>query len=139
MSDKQDDSKTVKQVLDQHADQLPDHVKSKLAEVRQKALLAAKAASTQETTPAANDSDWVKPVLALAACVCLVVPLYLSGLLDGDAKQESMPTLANAPLNGQNDELDIQQEMIELAVLNDDDLEVVENLEFALWLLEQEA
>lgn len=138
MSNKQDDSKTVKQVLDQHADQLPDHVKSKLAEARRKALLAAETGTAPKE--AANDSDWIKPVLALAACVCLVVPLYLSGLLGVDSEQqEAMPTLANADVNGQNDELDIQQEMIELAVLNDDDLEVVENLEFALWLLEQEA
>jgi hypothetical protein len=142
----------IKHQLDAQADNLSQPIQDKLAAARKQALLQAKrhnAASVKSTgqpeksQPAANDTQWLKPLLALAACVCLVVPLWLSGVVSvntADVKQQMALANPTQPSNLSPVETEMEQHsvLLELASLNDDELELVENLDFALWLLQQE-
>ena len=139
----------IKHRLNQQADNLSQPIQDKLAAARKQALLQAKlrteAGSHGLEKQAGNDHQWVKPLLALAACVCLVVPLWLSGVVDFNAKavkQEIALANPSQPSNLSLEKLESEMEqhsvLLELASLNDDELELVENLDFALWLLQQE-
>lgn len=142
----------IKHQLDAQVDNLSQPIQDKLAAARKQALLQAKihnAASvkstdqSEESQPAANDTHWLKPLLALVACVCLVVPLWLSGVVSmntTDVKQQMALANPSQPSNLYLVETKMEQHsiLLELASLNDDELELVENLDFALWLLQQE-
>lgn len=140
----------IKHQLDVQADNLSQPIQDKLAAARKQALLQAKisaAASMKHTEQpetaetAANDRQWLKPVLALAACVCLVVPLWLSGVVSvntSDVKQQIALANTSQPSNLSITDIEQHSVLLELASLNDDELELVENLDFALWLLQQE-
>ena len=141
----------IKHQLDKQANNLSQPIQDKLAAARKQALLQAKISAEAglqgkaglET--AANDQQWLKPLLALAACVCLVVPLWLSGVVNvdpADVKHEIALANPAQPSNLSPGKVELEMEqhsvLLELASLNDDELELVENLDFALWLLQQE-
>lgn len=137
-----DINEKIKHQLDAQAENLSQPIQDKLAAARKQALLQAKISTA---TQAANDRQWLKPLLALAACVCLVVPLWLSGVVNFNAKavkQEIALANPSQPSNLSLGEVETEIEqhsvLLELASLNDDELELVENLDFALWLLQQE-
>ncbi len=110
--------------LDESLKNLPDSVQAKLAAARQKALLVSQQPAKEQ--PSKDQEDhWHKPMWAIAASVCLMLPLWYA-----------MNT-TNSPLPLQSTSLTSVDIMFTLAELDDDEMEVVDNLEFALWLSEQ--
>ncbi len=113
----------MKRQLDESIESLPDSVTRALQASREKAL---QAASTQPKL-----QSWQKPIWAMAATICLVVPLWY-----GLPGTEPEP---NSPLLTKSTNLDALELMSTMAELNEEDMELVENLDFALWLIEQQA
>ena len=118
MTEKKDLAAQAKQVLEGSAQALPEHVQKKLAAARKKALLA----HQTKQHVAATRITWTKEFMALAACVSLIVPIWL-GLSTSQTDDLLEP---------QGVEL-----MISFAQLDDEEWELVDDLEFALWLSEQ--
>lgn len=118
MTEKNDLAAQAKQALEGSAQALPEHVQKKLAAARKKALLA----HQTKQHVAATKMTWSKELMAVAACVCLIVPIWL-GLSTSQTSDLLEP---------QGLEL-----MISFAELNDEEWELVDDLEFALWLSEQ--
>ncbi|MEH6346106.1 MAG: DUF3619 family protein [Bermanella sp.] len=149
--------KQVKAQLDESLDAISDEVLNKLAAARQRAvtLLAqkgAKIASQQPTKPdnvislaklfVQKPAQWSKPAWAMAASVCLMVPIWY-GLNNtqspGDlalygTNEQSQPM--DSPFIAQSTSLTALDIMTGLADLDEDELEILEDLEFALWLNE---
>ncbi len=113
--------KSINKALDESLDSLPSSVRAKLAASRQKAVLISK------QPPKEQDSQWSKPMWAMAASVCLMLPLWYS------------LNTTNSPLALQSTSLTSVDIMFTLAQLDEDEMEVVDNLDFALWLSEQGA
>jgi|GEM_PF-2510524 len=141
----------VKHSLDASVQGLPESVRDKLAAARHKALQAAVA----NKAPAGNvtgihskasqkqTSQWSKPVWAMAASLCVMVPLwYASQNLTGPTGQVELAALdistTGSPLSAQSTTLSALDIMSTLAELDDEEMELLDNLEFALWLSEQE-
>jgi len=118
MTEKNDLATQAKQALNDSTQALPEHVQNKLAAARKKALLAHQTKQHVKAT----GITWTKEFVALAACVCLIVPIWL-GVSTLQTKELLEP---------QGLEL-----MISFVELNDDEWELVDDLEFALWLNEQ--
>ncbi len=142
----------VKQSLDASVEGLPKSVRDKLAAARHKALQAAAAnkAPSGKVTAIGNAKaspkqakQWSKPVWAMAASLCVMVPLwYASQNLTGPTDQVELVALdvstIGSPLSAQSTTLSALDIMSTLAELNDEEMELLDNLEFALWLSEQE-
>ncbi len=118
MTDKNDLSTQAKQALDESVKTLPDHVQSQLAKAREQALLAHK--EKGQVLP--FNGHWSKELIALAACVSLIVPIWF-----GLSSYQS-----NTVMEPQGLEL-----MVSLAEMDEEEWELVDDLEFALWLNEQ--
>lgn len=103
----------AKRALDQSEQQVPDSVRAALAEARSKAL--AQAAPRPK-------SNWLTPSLAAAASTVLALGIWFA---------TQGPTV-NAPL-------DSMELMVSLAELDETEWELVDDLEFAIWLSEQES
>lgn len=112
MSSKYDLNEQVKQALDESARALPEHVEIKLQQARKKALNAANQSS----------ANWSKTFVALAACISLIVPLWLGF---SSHNTEDMVEIQSLDL------------MVSLAEIDEEEWELVDDLEFALWLNEQ--
>ena len=118
MTDKNDLSTQAKQALDESVKTLPDHVQSQLAKAREQALLAHK----EKGLVLPFNGHWSKELIALAACVSLIVPIWF-----GLSSYQS-----NTVMEPQGLEL-----MVSLAEMDEEEWELVDDLEFALWLNEQ--
>ena len=103
----------AKRALDQSEQQVPDSVRAALAAARSKAL--AQAAPRPK-------SNWLTPSLAAAASTVLALGIWFA---------TQGPTV-NAPL-------DSMELMVSLAELDETEWELVDDLEFAIWLSEQES
>lgn len=112
MADKHDLKSQIKAVLDKSESELPDSVQAKLAEARSQALLAKEK----------SNQTWTREWVAMAACVALVVPIWFG--------MKSTTPERLIPASG----LDL---MVSFAELDDEEWELVDDLEFALWLSEQ--
>jgi len=141
----------VKHSLDASVEGLPASVREKLAAARHKALQAAAAnkAPTRNVTGIHSKASqqqakqWSKPVWAMAASLCVMVPLwYASQNLTGPTDQLELVALdistTGSPLSAQSTTLSALDIMSTLAELDDEEMELLDNLEFALWLSEQE-
>ena len=115
MSDRiteKDIARQAKQALDESEQQVSDSVRAALAEARAKAL--SHAADKRKT-------NWLTPSLAAAASTVLAVGIWFATQTPG----------VDAPLDG-------MELMVSLAELDETEWELVDDLEFALWLSEQE-
>lgn len=118
----------LEQQLNQHLDQsveaLPQATQQRLAQARQAAL----AVNTDTTVELPSQHrSLTAPVWGIAASVLLAVPLWFFM----QQTQQGTQTLTDPQLSG----LDF---ITTLAEVSDDDIEVADDLEFALWLLEQD-
>ncbi len=151
MKKPEDIESQVKQSLDASVDTLPESVRTKLAAARHKALQAAAANRTtagnvtgiHKKALQARSKQWHKPVWAMAASLCVMVPLWYA------SQDSSNPTdvhglvgldisTTDSPLAAQSTTLSALDIMSTLAELDDEEMELLDNLEFALWLSEQE-
>jgi len=140
-----DFEKNIKQQLDDSVEALPEAVRTKLAAARQTALLAAQAAATPKgnvvginNASATKPQQWSKPMWAVAASLCVMVPLwYVSQNLPVDSSDVGFAAI-DSPLYTQSTTLSALDIMSTLAELDDEEMELLDNLEFALWLSEQE-
>ena len=108
---------TVKAALDDSIDDLPDELSSKLAQIRQEALKPQDRASLNKPAPSFLNKEW----MAIAACISLIIPIWIM----------NTPNL-DEPLEVQSIDL-----MVSFAQLDEVEWELVDDLEFALWLSEQ--
>ncbi len=133
----------VKQSLDASVDALPESVRAKLAAARHKAVQAAAANGAPSSNVTAIHSkattnQWSKPIWAIAASLCVMVPLwYASQNLTSHTDQVELVAL-DSPLSAQSTTLSALDIMSTLAELDEEEMELLDNLEFALWLSEQE-
>ena len=140
----------VKRSLDASLDDLPATVRTKLAAARQQALQAAtdkRAASGKVTAihakanqqqAEATSKRWHKPVWALAASLCVMVPLWYVGQNMSSPVGQTELAAQDSPLSAQGTTLSALDIMSTLAELDEEEMELLDNLEFALWLSEQE-
>lgn len=117
MKKQQDLSAQAKQALDDSAQKLPEHIQTQLAQARAQAVLAAK-----HKTPVTDFTRLSKQWVALAACVSLIVPIWL-GVSSYSSNNST-----------QTQDFDL---MVSLAEMDAEEWELVDDLEFALWLSEQ--
>ena len=136
--------------LDDSLDAISDEVLDKLAAGRQRALIAARKSNKQGNVVSLvkslsqKPSHWSKPAWAMAASVCLMVPIWygLNNTQNPDnlalygTNEQSQPM--DSPFVAQSTNLTALDIMTGLADLDEDELEILEDLEFALWLNEQE-
>ena len=145
--------KQVKAQLDESLDALPLEVLDKLAAARQRAVNVAQKAAQQPSKRhnvidlarsfGQKSSHWSKPAWAMAASVCLMVPIWygLNSAQSPDSSalygtnEQSQPM--DSPFATQSTSLTRLDIMTSLADLDEDELEILEDLEFALWLNEQ--
>lgn len=132
--------------LDQSIDTLDDATLEKLKAARMKALSAAQA-KTQVESP--NTSSKVislnafrqisKPALGLAASILLVAPLmYFNVNSDRQTTQVAVIDSINNALAAEQTPGNTIDLITSFAELNDDEFDMVDELDFALWLVEQE-
>ena len=114
MTEKNDLQSQIKRALDESESAIPDSVQSKLAQARAHALREKDHKS----------KSWTKEWMAVAACITLIVPIWLGLQTD----QQDLDSIAS------NDGLDL---MVSFAELDEEEWELVDDLEFALWLTEQ--
>ena len=117
------EAKTIEQLTKQalaDRQELSSEVQVKLARARAKALMVA--------NQPANSHYW-KEIMAVAACVSLFVPAWF---LDWPLNE---PTIENVAVS----ETSNFEVMLAMAQINEEEWEVVDDLEFALWLSEQAA
>jgi len=144
--------KQVKAQLDESLDALPVEVLDKLAAARQRAVIAANKGSQLPNKQnnvvslaksfTQNSSHWSKSAWAMAASVCLMVPIWygLNSTQSPDdlaiygTNDQSQPM--DSPFATQSTSLTRLDIMTSLADLDEDELEILEDLEFALWLNE---
>jgi hypothetical protein len=153
MKKPEDIEQHIKQHLDASVDALPESVTKKLAAARQKALLAAAHSSENSSANSALNSNvtgihkraqakqatqWNKPLWAVAASLCVMVPLWYAN--QGITPSNSVAELValDSPLSAQSTTLSALDIMSTLAELDDEEMELLDNLEFALWLSKQE-
>ncbi len=146
----------VKKQLDDSLDGISDSALEKLAAARQQAVFVAQKNSQKRSVVNLNKSQFnYKPMWAMAASVCLAVPIWyavnlqpkaLSGQevtavtgVQGDQVASSSAQLKSidSPLSSQSTNLTTLDIMTNLASLDEDELEILEDLEFALWLGER--
>lgn len=108
---------TVKAALDDSIDDLPDELSSKLAKIRQEALKPQDRTPLNKPAPSYLNKEW----MAIAACISLIIPIWIM----------NMPNLDES-LEVQSIDL-----MVSFAQLDEVEWELVDDLEFALWLSEQ--
>lgn len=117
MKEREELSHKIKQALEDSTQDLPDHISDGLLQARKKAL----AAHVDQQASSSADRSWHKELMAIAACISLIVPVwFFSG------------TSPKSPVEVQNMDL-----MVSFAELDDEEWELVDDLEFALWLSEQ--
>ncbi len=160
MKKPEDIEQHLKQQLDASVDALPASVTNKLAAARLKAVQAAKAASANRQTssqPVSQISDhlsekvspifgapsqkarpWAKPVWAMAASLCVMVPLWYASQNVNESADSTVLAALDSPLSAQSTTLSALDIMSTLAELDDEEMELLDNLEFALWLSKQE-
>lgn len=109
----------IKRTLDSSVDDLPEPIQARLAQARAEALKA----TARKGKVIQFRSNWTKELLAVAACVSLIVPIWLSTSSDHSSSD-------GFPSQG----LDL---MVSLAEMDEEEWELVDDLEFALWLNEQ--
>lgn len=122
----------MKAQLDSSVESLPDSVKQQLKAARQKALAAAQSTNKGKAsvTQLPVRPAWHKPMWAMAASICLMIPLWYG-------MQGTSPEM-DSPLASQTSNLEALELMSALAELDDEEMELVDNLDFALWLIEQQ-
>lgn len=112
----------ARRALDQNQQELPDHITSALAAARKKAVLAAE--SDQTPKPSARIYTFDRPKLVWGGAIAAsVTALALSLALQNPASD--MPVEADYLLT-----------LAELESLDDTEWQLVQDLEFALWLSE---
>ncbi len=131
---------------------ISDSTLQKLAAARQKAILTAqdKAQKSSVTRITKAQASWHKPMWAMAASVCLAVPIWYAlndqqmaftgqdvTSLSELQEQASQLAVIDSPLSAQSTNLTTLDIMTNLASLDEDELEILEDLEFALWLGER--
>lgn len=135
--------------LDQQTDALPDHVLAQLKLARQQAVAQASQAKT---------THWYesKPLLAIAASALLALPLIWI-TQDRISETDSAPQVAAAVVSpsskGEMGLMDLEEGsesitesnvgtseiMLQLAELSEEDMAIVNDLEFIAWLNENQA
>ncbi len=154
MKKPEDIEQHIKQHLDASVDALPESVTKKLAAARQKALLAAAAHSSASSTlnsashsnvtgihkrtQAKQAPQWNKPLWAVAASLCVMVPLWYANQSVTPSSSVDELVALDSPLSAQSTTLSALDIMSTLAELDDEEMELLDNLEFALWLSKQE-
>jgi len=164
MKKPEDIEQQLKQQLDASVDALPESVTNKLAAARLKAVQAAKAASANRQTssqsvghvndhlsghlsekvspifgtPSQKAKSWAKPVWAMAASLCVMVPLWYASQNVNEPADSTVLAALDSPLTAQSTTLSALDIMSTLAELDDEEMELLDNLEFALWLSKQE-
>ncbi len=135
----------IKQQLDESLTSLPDSVQQKLALARQKALLAAKQASHNTVSTGANvhsigskTRQWHKPVWAMAASLCVLVPLWYASDKTQPVNETLVSVETSSPFVEQRSNLSGLDIMWTMAELDEEEMELLDNLEFAMWLSEQQ-
>ena len=141
--------KKVSQQLDNSLDNIDPATLDKLKAARLKALQAARTAGPQNNRPENNHPDnvvllsrirhWPKTSLSLAASLLLAAPLWYFSANDlpqpaGSVLPDTVPLAYSE--ESQLNTLDL---IATYAELDDDELDMVDDLDFALWLVEQEA
>jgi len=107
----------IQKALNNSTQDLPEHITDGLLQARKKALAAQ---TTKQASPSSYRA-WNKELMAIAACISLIVPVWFL----------SAPE-SKSPIEVQSMDL-----MVSFAELDDDEWELVDDLEFALWLSEQ--
>lgn len=149
-------NKLVKAQLDDSLDAIGDSTLQKLAAARKKAILAAQHSAQQPSVTSISkaQTSWHKPMWAMAASVCLALPIWyalndqqavvagqeMTSIVDLQAQaspQGSQLAAIDSPLSAQSTNLTTLDIMTNLASLDEDELEILEDLEFALWLGER--
>lgn len=124
----------AKAALDNELNSVPADIQAQLRLARMKAVAHA---GKQQPTPA--QPLFSKPMLALAASAVLALPLMW--FMADSQKDLSGTTLVDqsvAPGDVQMDAVDSGEIMLELAQLSDEDMAIVDDLEFIAWLSEQD-
>ena len=147
----------VKEQLDESLNAIDDPALQRLAAAREQAVLAAQKRAQRPSLvsmASAQVASWHKPMWAMAATVCLAVPTWyamkdsqltltgqevtsLSGAPKQAAPQASQLAAIDSPLSEQSTNLTTLDIMTNLASLDEEELEILEDLEFALWLQEE--
>jgi hypothetical protein len=149
MKKSEDIEQHIKQQLDASVDALPESVTKKLAAARQKALLAAAHSSENSAShsnvtgihkraQAKQATQWNKPLWAVAASLCVMVPLWYANQDITPSNSAAELVALDSPLSAQSTTLSALDIMSTLAELDDEEMELLDNLEFALWLSKQE-
>ncbi len=120
----------IKQQLNDSIEALPESVLQKLALARKQALLAASGESVNKLKPHKSHTFSRQAIWAVAASICIMLPLWFvmspvtedSGIASSAAKNF--------------DTLDM---MSTLAKLDEDEIEILQELEFVLWLNKQDS
>lgn len=131
--------------LDDSIDTLDSSTLNKLKAARMKALAAQQKTESQEHGSIGNIvslsafRELPKPALSLAASLLFAAPLLYFNTTRVDQQN---PIAAIDPINSVLETEKTQPNTIDLissfAELNDDELDMVDELDFALWLVEQE-
>lgn len=129
----------AKAKLDEQLNDVPASVKSQLQLARMRAVAAAEAQSHKSTIaknrPAANVSYGRKALFAIAASAALALPLMW--VLQQSDNQDA-PLLADLEADQMaTPELEPSEVLLQLATLSDEDLAIVQELEFIAWLNDQ--
>jgi len=146
----------AKKQLDDSLEGISDTALERLAAARQQAVLVAQKSSQKRSVVPLNKLQFNhKPMWAMAASVCLAVPIWyavnlqpkaLSGQevtsaigLQGDPSTSRIAQIEpiDSPLSSQSTNLTQLDIMTNLASLDEEELEILEDLEFALWLQEE--
>ncbi len=160
MKKPEDVEQQLKQQLNASVDALPESVTNKLAAARLKAVQAAKAAGANRQTSSQpvgevnslsstkvssifgassqKNKPWAKPVWAMAASLCVMVPLWYASQNVNESSDSTVLAALDSPLTSQSTTLSALDIMSTLAELDEDEMELLDNLEFAIWLSEQE-
>ncbi|MGK0250004.1 MAG: hypothetical protein ACI910_002768 [Oleispira sp.] len=143
----------LQQQLDQSIDTLDDATLNKLKAARLKALAAAAVPDNLAQTKEGQTGTVVslnafrqlpKPALAIAASLLLAVPLwyFTAASIDQPSLFDSVyvasTDVLNNELGAENSQLNALDLITSFAELDDDELDMVNDLDFALWLVEQE-
>lgn len=136
--------KKVSQQLDNSLDDIDPATLDKLKAARLKALQAAQTAGPQNSrldnvVLLSRIRHWPKTSLSLAASLLLAAPLWYFSANDlpqpaGSVLPDTVPLAYSE--ESQLNTLDL---IATYAELDDDELDMVDDLDFALWLVEQEA
>jgi hypothetical protein len=143
----------LQQQLDKSIDTLDDATLNKLKAARIKALAAASVPESSAQQKEGQVENIVslnafrqlpKPALGIAASLLLAAPLwyFTAASIDqsslGDTAFIASTDSLNNVLGAENSQLSTIDLITSFAELDDDELDMVNDLDFALWLVEQE-